>query len=102
MCCALLDLPVRYAADVLAFVLACQDARGGRAHCPVIRSPTDRRPGLPSLPSTVWLIGLISLVDDSGSELLYPLLPLYLSSVLMAGPRALGASRASPRRPRAR
>ncbi|HET8870729.1 MAG TPA: MFS transporter, partial [Aquabacterium sp.] len=43
-----------------------------------------------SLPSTVWLIGLISLVNDSASEMLYPLIPLYLSSVLMAGPRALG------------
>ena len=46
--------------------------------------------GLSSLPRTVWLIGLISLVNDSASELLYPLIPLYLSSVLMAGPRALG------------
>jgi MFS family permease len=46
--------------------------------------------GLRSLPRTVWLIGLISLVNDSASELLYPLIPLYLASVLMAGPRALG------------
>lgn len=43
-----------------------------------------------NLPRTVWLIGLISLVNDSSSEMLYPLIPLYLSSVLMAGPRALG------------
>ena len=43
-----------------------------------------------SLPRTVWLIGLISLFNDSASELVYPLIPLYLSSVLMAGPRALG------------
>jgi MFS family permease len=43
-----------------------------------------------SLPRTVWLIGLISLVNDSASEMLYPLMPLYLSSVLMAGPKALG------------
>jgi MFS family permease len=43
-----------------------------------------------SLPRTVWLIGLISLVNDSSSEMLYPLIPLYLSSVLMTGPRALG------------
>lgn len=42
-----------------------------------------------ALPRTVWLIGLISLVNDSASEMLYPLIPLYLSS-LMAGPRALG------------
>ena len=45
---------------------------------------------LRSLPRTVWLIGLISLVNDSASEMMYPLIPLYLSSVLMAGPRTLG------------
>lgn len=45
---------------------------------------------LRNLPRTVWLIGLISLVNDSSSEMLYPLVPLYLASVLMAGPRALG------------
>ncbi|MCL4744031.1 MAG: MFS transporter [Burkholderiaceae bacterium] len=43
-----------------------------------------------ALPRTVWLIGLISLVNDSASDMLYPLIPLYLSTVLMAGPRALG------------
>lgn len=42
------------------------------------------------LPRTVWLIGAISLVNDAASDMLYPLLPLYLASVLMAGPRALG------------
>ncbi len=42
------------------------------------------------LPRAVWLIGLISLVNDSASEMIYPLVPLYLSSMLMAGPRALG------------
>ena len=45
---------------------------------------------LRSLPRTVWVLGAISLLNDSASELVYPLLPLYLSSVLMAGPRALG------------
>ncbi|NCU50439.1 MAG: MFS transporter, partial [Candidatus Fonsibacter lacus] len=42
------------------------------------------------LPKTVWLIGFISLINDSASEMVYPLLPLYLSSVLLAGPKALG------------
>lgn len=42
------------------------------------------------LPSTVWLLGLVSLLNDSASELVYPLVPIYLASVLMAGPRALG------------
>ncbi|MFT7776639.1 MFS transporter [Roseateles sp.] len=45
---------------------------------------------LSSLPRSVWLLGLISLVNDSASELVYPLVPLYLSGVLMAGPRVLG------------
>lgn len=45
---------------------------------------------LRALPSAVWLLGLVSLVNDSASELVYPLVPLYLASVLMAGPRTLG------------
>ncbi len=42
------------------------------------------------LPRTIWLIGLISLINDLASDMIYPLIPLYFSSVLMAGPRALG------------
>lgn len=45
---------------------------------------------LRTLPKTVWLLGAISLLNDSASELVYPLLPLYLSSVMLAGPRFLG------------
>jgi MFS family permease len=43
-----------------------------------------------SLPRTVWLIGLISFVNDAASEMLYPLMPLYLATVLLAGPKTLG------------
>lgn len=43
-----------------------------------------------SLPSTVWLLGLVSLFNDAASDMIYPLVPLYLASVLMAGPKALG------------
>lgn len=43
-----------------------------------------------SLPRTVWLIGLISFLNDAASEMVYPLMPLYLATVLMAGPKALG------------
>lgn len=43
-----------------------------------------------NLPRNVWLLGFISLVNDSASEMLYPLVPLYLTSVLGAGSRALG------------
>lgn len=42
------------------------------------------------LPRTVWLLGLISFVNDTASDMIYPLVPLYLTSVLMAGPKALG------------
>lgn len=45
---------------------------------------------LRTLPRTVWLLGLVSLLNDAASDLVYPLLPLYLAGVLGAGPRALG------------
>jgi len=48
------------------------------------------RTRLARLPRQVWLIGLISLVNDGASDLIYPLLPLYLTTVLGAGPAALG------------
>jgi predicted MFS family arabinose efflux permease len=46
--------------------------------------------GIFSLPRTVWLLAAISLVNDAASDMIYPLVPLYLASVLMAGPKALG------------
>ncbi len=45
---------------------------------------------LRNLPSTVWLLGAISLLNDAASELVYPLIPLYLATVLAAGPAVLG------------
>jgi MFS family permease len=45
---------------------------------------------LRSLPRTVWLLGLISLLNDAASELIYPLLPLFVASTLAGGPFALG------------
>src|SRR3954447_16867052 len=45
---------------------------------------------LRALPRTVWLVAMISLVNDAASDMIYPLVPLYLTSVLMAGPKALG------------
>jgi len=33
---------------------------------------------LRSLPRTVWLLGLVSLFNDITSELVYPLVPLFL------------------------
>lgn len=44
-----------------------------------------------ALPRAVWILGLTSLLTDASSEMIYPLLPLYLSVVLHAGPAFLGA-----------
>jgi MFS family permease len=38
----------------------------------------------------VWLIGWISLFTDSASEMVYPLLPLFLTKVLGAGAMSIG------------
>jgi MFS family permease len=42
------------------------------------------------LPKPVWLLGLTSLLTDTASEAIYPLLPLYLTRVLGAGAVSLG------------
>lgn len=42
------------------------------------------------MPRTVWLLGLVSLINDTASEMVYPLLPLFVISVLGAGPKILG------------
>lgn len=46
--------------------------------------------GLRTLPRSVWLLGIISFLNDSASEMIYPLLPLFLAGTLGAGPRVLG------------
>jgi MFS family permease len=43
-----------------------------------------------NLPSTVWMLGAISFLNDAASDLVYPLVPIFLATVLMAGPAALG------------
>jgi MFS family permease len=53
---------------------------------------------LPSGPATwrqgltrnVVILGFVSLLNDAASEMIYPLLPVFLTSVLGAGPAALG------------
>ncbi len=42
------------------------------------------------LPQTVVLLGLVSLFTDVSSEMIYPLLPIFLATVLGAGAQALG------------
>jgi len=43
------------------------------------------------LPASVWMLGAISFLNDAASDLVYPLVPLFVATVLGAGPRALGA-----------
>lgn len=43
------------------------------------------------LPRTVVALAAVSLLTDASSEMIYPLLPVFLSSVLGAGPLAIGA-----------
>ncbi len=49
-----------------------------------------RRRPLFGLPRPVWLLGLTSLLTDTASEAIYPLLPVYLTRVLGAGAVSLG------------
>jgi MFS family permease len=42
------------------------------------------------IPRNVKSLGFVSLLNDAASEMIYPLLPIFLTSVLGAGPGALG------------
>ena len=44
----------------------------------------------PWLTRNVWMLSLVSFLQDAASELLYPLLPIYLTSVLGAPPSVVG------------
>src|SRR5256712_12727947 len=48
-------------------------------------------PARPGLPRTVKLFGLVSLLNAFASEMIYPLLPAFVTGVLGAGAGALGA-----------
>lgn len=43
-----------------------------------------------TLPRPVWLIGWVSFFTDAASEMVYPLLPLFLTRVIGAGAMSLG------------
>ena len=49
------------------------------------------QPRAPSLPRQVKLFGWVSLLNDFASEMIYPLLPAFITGVLGGGPQALGA-----------
>src|SRR5512139_1084046 len=50
-------------------------------------APASWRSGLSR---NVVILGLVSLLNDGASEMIYPLLPVFLTTVLGAGPAALG------------
>ena len=45
---------------------------------------------MPPLPRTVEALGLVSLLTDASSEMIYPLLPAFLTGPLKGGPAFLG------------
>ena len=45
---------------------------------------------LSGLPPAVITLGVVSLLTDLSSEMIYPLLPIFLTTVLGAGPIAIG------------
>ena len=47
-------------------------------------------PAPPRLPRAVWLLGWVSFFTDTASEMVYPLLPMFLTRVLGAGAMSLG------------
>ena len=42
------------------------------------------------LPRTVVVLGLVSLLNDTASEMVTPLLPIFLTATLGAGPAIVG------------
>ena len=44
----------------------------------------------PRLPRTVWVLGLASLLNDTASEMIMPLLPVFLTATVGAAPAAIG------------
>jgi sugar phosphate permease len=59
-------------------------------NCSPSSAKTDCSP-LRRLPGTVLVLGVASFFTDFSSEMIYPLLPVFLSGVLGAGPVVLGA-----------
>ncbi len=54
------------------------------------RTEHRRNRWLTGLQANVLILGMVSLLNDAASEMIYPLLPIFLTTVLNAGPMALG------------
>ncbi|MBK7904849.1 MAG: hypothetical protein IPJ97_19630 [Proteobacteria bacterium] len=50
-----------------------------------------------ALPRTVVVLGLVSLLNDASSEMITPLLPIFLTATLGAGPAIVGLVEAWPK-----
>lgn len=62
-----------------------------RGSGPADPTPTGSGPtALLRLPRPVWMLGWVSFFTDTASEMVYPLLPLYLTRTLGAGAMSLG------------
>jgi MFS family permease len=57
---------------------------------PASDQPSRPAPGKSGIPRPVWFLGLTSLFTDAATEMIYPLLPVYLSRVLGATAVSLG------------
>jgi MFS family permease len=58
---------------------------------PAMTETESTRPGWrKGLTRNVVILGFVSLLNDGASEMIYPLLPVFLTAVLGAGPAALG------------
>jgi MFS family permease len=53
-------------------------------------SPVARSQARTALPRTVVVLGLVSLLNDAASEMITPLLPIFLTATLGAGPAIVG------------
>ena len=65
-----------------------QEAATSRALPDGGEEPPSRAPF--GIPRPVWFLGLAALLNDTASEAIYPLLPLFLTTVLGAGAFSLG------------
>jgi nitrate/nitrite transporter NarK len=91
----------REAADVGGTIAIRATASGGDSTDVVIMPGRAERPGRPVivhaakdtswLTRNVWVLSAVSFLQDTASELLYPLLPIYLTTVLGAPPAIVGA-----------
>src|SRR2546427_3315462 len=64
---------------------------GGDSRERAMRAPSPEPRAPNRLPRQVKLFGWVSLLNDFASEMIYPLLPAFVTGVLGGGPQALGA-----------